>query len=154
MTADKNFRRVVLLRESQEADGTRAEYVLRFFAFLHRYRAFDHSVLDFLNTYMQSAAHSFDYEKNRLVFNRSFSELARLLPKGLRRLRELTPVNLFEAVAVGAALALKKQSRLRSVDGLRWLQAPELQKLTTGATNTPAMVVGRIHFAAKHFGAS
>ncbi len=145
------FKRVVNLRASNETDGTREELVLRFFAFFHGYKTFDHSVVDFLNDYMQEATKAFDYEPNQRHFEITFRELARVFPSGIRRRTRLTPVNLFEAVAVGAALALKKRKTILG-NAEKWIDSDELRQLTTGATNTKRMVVGRIEFAARHFG--
>ncbi len=151
LAQNKDFNKVVHVRKSNETDGSREEYVLRFFAFLHSYKTFEHSVIGFLNDYMQQAAKTFDYEANEKLFAKTFSELARVFPKGIRRRTRLTPVNLFEAIAVGAALALKKRkSILGSVK--KWIDFDELRGLTTGATNNRRMVVGRIELAAKHFG--
>jgi hypothetical protein len=152
LAQNENFKKVVLLRKSDEADGTREEYVLRFFAFLHRYQQFDHSVVDFLNDYMADATKAFDQPDGERIFKRTFSELARIFPEGLRRRTKATPVNLYEAVAVGAALALRQHSRLKGVKAPGWLEAPELRAMTTGATNNRKAVVGRIAYAATKFG--
>src|SRR5947209_5608704 len=52
LAIDEDFKKVVKLTSTEEADGTREEYVLRFFAFLNNYQDFDHSVVEFLNKYM------------------------------------------------------------------------------------------------------
>lgn len=56
LAATKDFRTVVRLTSKQMTDGTIEECVLRFFAFLDRYRKFDHSVTEFLNDYMKDAS--------------------------------------------------------------------------------------------------
>jgi len=114
LAADKNFRKTVRLPEAKEKDGTREEYVLRFFAYLHRYKKFEHSVVEFLNFYMRDASLSFDYAANEQLFRKTFDLLHRALPEGITRGRRITPVNLFEAVAVGAALALQKKRVLHA----------------------------------------
>lgn len=152
LAKSKHFRSLVRLPESAEKDGTRQEYVLRFFAFYHCYRDFKHSVLDFLNDYMAAATKVFDYPKNEAIFEATFSALAKALPKGLsRRSNRTTPVNLFEAVAVGAALAIKRRGEIRTAGINTWLASPELKALTTGATNSLKMVSGRIHFCRDKF---
>jgi len=153
MALSTDFNKVVILKESNRDDGTREEFVLRFFAFLNGYRTFEHSVAGFLNNYMETASKKFDYYKNEKVFLNTFSELARILPKGICRNTRLTPVNLFEALAVGAAFALKTRNNLVNRSLSTWIKSEELKKLTTGATNTKKMVIGRIEFAAKKFGA-
>ncbi len=151
LSRNTDYRKVVTLRESMETDGTREEYVLRFFAFLHGYKTFDHSVVGFLNDYMQKATKHFDYPSSEKLFERTFAELARVFPKGISRRTKLTPVNLFEAIAVGAALTLKKRKSLTG-NVSKWVDSSEFHALTTGATNNRRMVVGRIEFAASHFG--
>lgn len=154
MAAMKDFKKVVVLRDSMEDDATREEYVLRFFAFLHRYKTFEHSVVDFLNDYMAAASKSFDYVKGEKVFLKTFAELVRVFPDGISRRTRLTPVNLFEAVAVGAAIALETRSTLLKRGVKSWIGSDELKSMTTGGTNNRAMVTGRIHYVAKKFGPS
>ena len=147
------FRRVVRLTGRQETDGTREECVLRFLAFTDRYQEFEHSVVDFLNSYMDDARARFEYGPQRELFQRTFGALAQTLPSGIvrRTRRRVTPINLFEAVAVGAALALKSESTLHADDVAAWIDSPELRQLTTGATNNRKMVVGRIEYCRDRF---
>ena len=147
------FRSVVRLTERQETDGTREECVLRFFAFIDRYQRFEHSVVDFLNSYMDDARTGFEYRPQRELFQRTFGALEQALPRGIvrRTRRKVTPINLFEAVAVGAALALKAQPTLHDTDVVGWIDSPELRQLTTGATNHRKMVVGRIEYCRDRF---
>lgn len=153
MAATEDFRSVVRLPPNRRQDKTEEECVLRFFAFLHAYRTFEHSVVDFLNAYMKNAISAFDYAAGRSVFNATFRGLARSFPGGIFRSgRRSTPMNLFEAVAVGAGLAVQQHGRLPRVRNTKWVESDELRKLSTGATNTRGMVVGRIEFCAKHFG--
>jgi len=152
MSKNDTFQKVVLLRATMEDDGTREEYVLRFFAFFHRYQQFDHSVVGFLNDYMAAASKSFDFNAGEKLFAKTFAQLVKVFPKGISRVTRLTPVNLFEAVAVGAAIALKTQSSLVSRDAEKWIGSDELRALTTGATNNKKAVEGRIRYAAKKFG--
>lgn len=147
------FHAVVRLTRRQEDDGTRVECALRFFAFLSRYTHFEHSVVEFLNDYMDKASKSFNYASQQKLFERTFTQLSELFPGGIARRagRKTTPINLFEAVAVGAALALKQQDRLSSADVNAWIDSEELRQLTTGATNNRNMVVGRIEYCRDRF---
>ncbi len=153
LAENSSFRKCVRLTRKQDKDGTREECVLRFFAFLHRYKSFVHSVVDFLNDYMREAAGSFDYEAGNEDFSRSFRELARVLPHGIVRSpsRKNTPINLYEGVAVGAALALREIDELHGEDIREWINCDELRTYTTGATNNRAMVEGRIEFCRDRF---
>lgn len=151
LAASPAFKHVVRLPASQQHDRTDEECVLRFFAFFHRYRQFEHSVVDFLNDYMKDTREGFDYGESRRLFDATFGELARVLPDGIHRgNRRSTPLNLFEGVAVGAGLAVQQNGCLRG--GVGWIDSAELRRLTTGATNTQPMVAGRIEYSAERFG--
>jgi hypothetical protein len=146
------FKRTVQLTQTQESDGTRDEFVLRFFAFLNNYNNFDHSVVDFLNQYMAASTKKFDYEAGRAIFDKTFNRLSEALPQGITRNRTKTPVNLYEAVAVGAALALSEPGVTEIITGsMDWVAGDDLKQLTSGATNSRSRVTGRIEFAKNKF---
>ena len=146
------FRTVVKLTSRQIKDGTIEECVLRFFAFLERYKKFEHSVTDFLNDYMRDASEHFEQARER-EFRRAFSELSKCFPDGIRRpgRKGNTPLNLFEGVSVGAALALRKHDALETANLQQWLGSDELRRYTTGATNNRRAVNGRIEFCRDRF---
>jgi hypothetical protein len=152
-----DFQTVVKLTDRHKADGTSEECVLRFFSFLDRYRNFEHIVKEFLNGYMKDAATQFndtDIKVRDLEFRRVFSELAKAFPDGLMRpgRKGTTPINLFEGVAVGAALAMREsQDGLNTTNLATWMATEELRKYTTAATNSPTRVSGRIHFCRDRF---
>lgn len=154
MAGNQSFRSLVRLTALQEEDGTRKECVLRFFAFLKNYKHFTHDVEPFLTDYMKEASQTFDERKGESVFERTFAELRRVMKNGIRRLstaRTITPINLYEGVAVGAALALEKKKKLLGGDPYKWLESDELKQYTTQATNSPKNVVGRIEFCRDRF---
>jgi hypothetical protein len=153
MAKDQNFRKAVRLTARQEEDGTREECVLRFFAYLRRYKKFGHIVVDFLNDYMKDMARSFDCSEGKTIFESTFLQLASVIPNGIVRptRRGITPLNLFEAVAVGAALAIQEREKLVSKRIDEWMASRELRELTTGATNSAVMVAGRIEFCRDRF---
>ena len=146
------FRKVVKVARSKEYDGTPEELVLRFFAYFHEYQNFTGGVKGFLNTYMEKALKSFDYENDILLFDKVFCSLAEALPEGIRRPdKTVTPMSLYEAVAVGAALAYV-QNKTLVMDGLdTWMHSDELHQLTTGSTNSKKQVIERIEFCRDRF---
>lgn len=150
MAQDENFNNVVKLTKAMEADGTREEYVLRFFAFLNNYNNFDHSVVEFLNEYMELAIKQFDYRYNEELFKKTFRLLVSL-PNGIVRNRSTTPVNLFEGVAVGAALALQEKNDLNLSNPYEWIQSDTFRSYTTGATNSKLKVKHRIEYSKNKF---
>ena len=106
-----DFQTVVKLPNRRKTDGTLEECVLRFFAFVDRYKKFDHSVEEFLTDYMKDASNQFDYRDRERQFRSVFSELAKTFPDGIRRpgRRGTTPLNLYEGVAVWCRFGFKRK---------------------------------------------
>jgi len=152
LASTPDFRTVVSLTNKQMKDGTIEECVLRFFAFLERYQEFHHSVTDFLNDYMEDASRSFDRALED-EFRRTFRELRNCFPSGIRRpgRKGKTPLNLYEGVSVGAALALRETVQLNTYNVETWLGSDELRGYTTGATNDRRAVSGRIEYCRDRF---
>lgn len=148
-----NFSQTVKLTPLQKTDATAEECVLRFFAFRNKYQTFVHEVKGFLSDYMEESSQEFDYESADRIFSRTFAEIARVFPNGIRRVgnRNTTPLNLYEGISVGASLALDKTPRLHTTGLKRWLASEELRRFTTGATNNLSAVRGRIEFCRDRF---
>jgi hypothetical protein len=151
LASDANFQKVVKLADNEQRSAVMEECVLRFFAYSENYKKFDHSVIDFLNDYMISKSQSSVSPNQIASFRRTMAKLAAALPSGItRENRKITPINLFEGVAVGTALANPK-----NIDGkklLKLMSSDELKKFTTAATNSKTMVVGRIELVRNSFG--
>ena len=145
------FKGVVVLPESRWKDGTPQEYVLRFFAYLEGYEGFEHSVIDFLNKFTRSAYDDPEVESRTEIFRRTFGFLDAAFPRGIRSRLNQTPANLFEAISVGAALALRENPKLVPPSGTSWITSEELRHLTTGATNSRPRVIGRIEYCRDRF---
>ena len=125
LSKDSNFKNCVHLSERQENDGTREELVLRFFAYLYDLDSFEHSVKDFLNNYMSKADKGFNYSENDKLFRTVFKILNDALPNGISKGRKNTPLNLFEAVSVGAALAYMNNGKINTAGMAEWLKDKE-----------------------------
>jgi hypothetical protein len=69
-----NFRVAVKLTPLQQKNATAEECVLRFFAFLHNYKSFEHSVIGFLNKFMEEASKQFDYAAADAIFTKHFEK--------------------------------------------------------------------------------
>ncbi len=150
-TFEPDFKSTVRLPESRQKDGTPQDYALRFFAFHERYKIFEHSVRDFLNDFMADAAKEPRLEARARTFRSTFNFLSRALPNGLKGRKGTTPVNLFEGVAVGAALALERNPRLEVPDDLSWVAGDELRAHISGGTNNRLRVAGRIEYCRDMF---
>jgi len=145
------FRTVVVLPEARMKDGTPQDYILRFFAFLERYQQFDHSVQDFLNEYIKDSYQDPREKRRTAIFLRTFAFLSLVFPDGIRSRLNQTPVNLFEALTVGAALALQRASDLQPPRSTDWVTSDDLRSMTTGATNSRPKVRGRIEYCRDRF---
>ncbi|MEU8431275.1 DUF262 domain-containing protein [Micromonospora sp. NPDC048887] len=146
-----HFNSVIRLSESSQQDGTREEFVLRFFAYLENYQNFEHAVKDFLDDFTIAARDKPDTLKRTRVFDRTFKFLEQCFPDGIRTRKGLTPVNLFEGIAVGAALALKEKPRLAAPENLDWINSAELKANAGGGANTRNRVRGRIEYCRDKF---
>ncbi|MET4900499.1 DUF262 domain-containing protein [Paenarthrobacter sp. CC6] len=151
LSQSPDFTNFVVLPEGRWKDGTPQDFVLRFFAFLNRYTSFDHSVQDFLNEYASEMVEGGLSDENLARFGTTFAFLRRAFPDGLKTRKGATPVNLFEAVTVGAALALAKKPTLEPVANPTWISSDELRSFTTGATNSRPRVRGRIEYCRDRF---
>lgn len=152
LSSNADFLACVNLTESKENDGTKQEFVLRFFAYLHNRDQFEHSVVGFLSDYMAEASLQFNYKRSRALFEKTFSELRAVLPDGIKRgNRKITPVNLYEAVSVGAAMAVAQNISLQGSGIENWINDDELTKLTSEASNNRQRVHARIDFCYNKF---
>jgi hypothetical protein len=140
------------------------ELVLRFFAFKNNREAYKHDVSDFMTEYMESIANavsSFDYERERQLFTKTFEVLAKTLEE-----RAFGWVNKkgtivrgfavyhFEAFTLGIQSALERidptresqMNRLREV--FEQIKAdPEFGKITTGGgRNSKGALDERVRF--------
>ena len=102
---------------------------------------------------MEDATKRFDYNSEGAVFRNAFAQLAEVLPKGITRTvgRKTTPLNLYEGVAVGAALVIRTSGTLEQRGVNNWMKSKKLGGFTVGATNNKAAVVGRIEYCRDRF---
>lgn len=146
---DPRFRRLVPLSEKAVKFREPQEFVLRFFAYLNNYRNFDRSVIDFLNDYLEQ------YENfESATESTAKAEWGRMLDFAERHFKTFakkeghvrTPRIRFEAISVGAALALRENPDLAptSVD---WMESDEFKALMrSDASNSRPKVIARIEF--------
>lgn len=147
LAKNEDFNEVVKLKPADQSNGTREEFILRFFAFLDNYTEFEHSVKDFLNDYMKTNREKKLSENKMRIFNKTFRFIRESLPEGINRGgRKITPVNLYEAVSVGTALALSENNKIPKNKLKNIVEDIGLKKFITAATNSNRMVVGRIDF--------
>lgn len=152
MSKNEDFNACVNLPESKGNDGTKQELALKFFAYLNTRDTFDHSVVGFLNTYTESCIIKFNYKKNRIIFEETFKQLRVALPGGIKRgNRQITPINLFEAISIGAADAINASKDVAGSNVATWINDKELTVLTSGATNSRKRLKDRISYCYDRF---
>ena len=152
MAENEDFLAVVNLSSRKGNDGTYSEFVLRFFAYLYNREEFDHSVVGFLNDFMSAASLKFNYKKNKKLFEDTFLALRTELPQGIKRgSRNLTPVNLYEAVAVGAAQAIDEGYDIAGSNVRVWMNDAGLTALTSEASNSRTRVLSRVSYCYLRF---
>lgn len=135
------------LQQSNQHDGTRAEQVLKFFAYKNSRQHFDGSVTKFLNKFAGEAEKDFSYDEERALFERTFEFLAEVVDGPFVRTKTpVTPLVQFEACGVGIAELIQEGSA-PTAPALGWLEDDELVRSSTGGTNTRAMLKRRIERA-------
>jgi uncharacterized protein with ParB-like and HNH nuclease domain len=152
LAKNEDFNSAVNLPAAKCNDGTKHELILKFFAYKNNRDQFDHSVVGFLNDYMADATTSFNYKKNRSIFERTFAALAAELPEGIKRgNRKTTPYNLFEAITIGAADAIDAGADIQGKNVSTWIDDDDLTKLTSSATNSRPKLRARIEYCYDRF---
>jgi len=102
---------------------------------------------EFLTDYMIARSEKTVDPKLVNLFKETMAYIAAHVPGGIARgNRSSTPVNLFEGIAVGTALALRTKKPLRAQKLKVAMDSDGLKVFTTGATNSRPMVVGRIEY--------
>lgn len=131
--------------------GEAMEFVLRFFAYLDKYKEFDHSVRDFLNSYLESNSELEGTDPKAMIaeFTNVMKFVETNFQFGFRKSKgsKTTPRVRFEALSVGVALALREKPTLVAKDIGDWLYADEFKSLTTGdGANSRVKVRDRIEY--------
>lgn len=141
------FQKSVKMTKNAERNRSLEELVLRFFAYFEDTENFDHSVLGFLNIYMEKKARDFTNRSTlESVFDKTFEYINNHAPNGIVRSnrKNVTPLVLFEAVSVGVAKAIKSKVKLPDKPLTALLDDELLKNTTTGATNSKTMLMARL----------
>lgn len=134
-----------------DARSERQELVTRFFVYCDRYLAFRHDVRKFLDSNMEELNRSADEARlaemgaefeRTMQFIRKFYPKAFYRPDGGKRVPRVR----FEAVAVGTALALRADPKLKAPSDA-WLRSEQFEELVrTDASNSAPKLRGRIEY--------
>jgi len=125
------------------------ELILRFFGLYDAYPSFSFTnttgVATYLDSYLQSMNEQVKsnqklLQDKRNLFNNMLTFVSEAFPYGFAKTKGATQVSrvYFEAISIGAALALKEKPGLRvqKEETLRWLSTRELMNLTAGKYKT------------------
>jgi hypothetical protein len=147
LSTDSHFKTAIKLKDSDNRNGTSEEYVLRFFAYLDERQNFQHSVKNFLNSFMKANAQKKIAPSKVTLFKDTMAALAKAFPQGITRGQaSTTSAVLYEALSVGLAEAIRSGQQVHTARLSNLVTDPMLRKLTTGATNSNRMLTGRIEY--------
>lgn len=154
LSGDENFLKLLKLQENRLYDGTKAEQVLKFFAYKDWRANFDGRVEHFLNSYMEVASSEFDYRRSEPLFRKATAELHQICGGHFMRTDyNVTPLVQFEACLVAIAELIESNGKIiRPNEG--WQNDPELKRSSMGGTNTRTALRRRIERAKALFSGS
>jgi hypothetical protein len=143
------FRKLCPLSEALVRRREPEEFVLRFFAYLNNYKNFERQVNEFLNEYLEKHNKpGINQNSMRNEFHAMLEFVEKYFPNGFSKAKGhvKTPRIRFEAISVGAALALREQNDLEP-KSMKWLDSPEFKEYTTSdASNSKPKVIRRIEY--------
>ena len=143
------FQEICPISENKRKRGEYEELILRFFAYIDRYREFKHDVATFLNSYLDDMNETeFDNKFYMDAFANMVNFIKAYFPIGFRKEAKSnsTPRVRFEAIAIGVHLALKENPDL-TIQEVNWLSSKEfVAKTTSDASNNPNRLKNRVEF--------
>ena len=123
--------------------------VLRFYAYLHRYKDFNKRVDEFLDGYLDHMnTNGFNRDDLIATFESMLDFVQRFFPHGFKKApnNSSVPRIRFESISVGVALAQQETPGLAPAS-MAWLASDEFKTLTrSDASNSRPKVLNRIHF--------
>ncbi|MFF9200532.1 DUF262 domain-containing protein [Streptomyces sp. NPDC014986] len=144
LAQNSDFDALLKLKQGSQEDGTQAEQVLKFFAYKNHRDAFDGKVERFLNTVMGLSQKSFDYVKERDLFERSAAFLHEACGGAyLRAGTSTTPLVQFEACMVAIADIFQSGNQPIVPEG-DWIEDAELRSSSGGGSNSRPMLYRRL----------
>ena len=149
------FKEMVPLSDRNAKRKEYEELALRYFAYANNYKAFQKSVDQFLTDYLKDRnknATPAELETMSGEFERALQFVQQHFPNGFKRKDHKTvPRIRFEAIAVGATLALREQPGLQPANIAAWLDSPQFIKHTrSDASNSRPKLINRIHYVRDH----
>ncbi|MEV6375795.1 DUF262 domain-containing protein [Micromonospora musae] len=145
------FKTLLKLKDADKNNGTGAEVVLKFFAYLDWIDEFKGDVTGFLNEYMKTHMNPPDIEKRRRDFLESVDFLYSVNPRPfLRAGTYVTPIVHLEAALVGIGRVIRA-GKAPARPPADWLADSLLLGFVQKGTNAKKSVVGRMSRAEEIF---
>lgn len=149
------FKDMVKLSDRNASRKEHEEFALRYFAYANNYLSFHKSVVDFLDDYLKDRNKDASPENltvMRAELQRSLEFVQQHFPHGFKREGHSTvPRIRFEAIAVGATLALREQPNLKPGPVSAWLDSKAfIQHTRSDASNSKPKLRNRIHYVRDH----
>jgi len=149
LAKEPKFIKLCPLSDASRRSREPEEFVLRFFAYLDRYKKFDRRVDLFLNEYLENHnKKGINKDAFRSTFHSMLDFVDQHLPDGFSKStgHVRTPRIRFEAISVGVALALREKNDLEP-SSMKWINSPEFKEYTTSdASNSRPKVIRRIEY--------
>lgn len=144
LSEDPSLNALLKLQDTKKHDGTKAEQVLKFFAYKGRREQFDGRVEHFLNQYMEEATKTFNLAAGKKIFLATVAALLDVCGGPfLRSDYGVTPLVQFEACMVAVADLIEA--------GIQVVQPPPgwqddvaLKRDSMGGSNSRAALIRRI----------
>lgn len=154
---DARFKALAPVSEKDEKERGREDLVTRFFAYGDGLQGYRDRPSEFLFDYVKGMNERVDADpglvpRYRDEFERVMTFVERVFPFGFRKTRtaKATPRARFEAISIGARLALSENPALHDAQNLEvqeWLESPEFKKVTgSDGANAVARLRERISF--------
>ncbi len=149
------FKEMVKLSDRNASRKEHEEFALRYFAYANNYLNFRKSVVDFLDDYLKDRNEHSSPESLAAMgaeLQRTLEFVQQHFPHGFKREGHTTvPRIRFEAIAVGATLALREQPDLQPGPVNAWLDSKEfIQHTRSDASNSKPKLRNRIHYVRDH----
>ncbi|WJV54463.1 DUF262 domain-containing protein [Prodigiosinella aquatilis] len=152
ISEDALFQSICPLGDARKCRSEYPELALRYFAYTEEYLEFRKSVDEFLTTYLKRKNAEYT-EKDAETLTTKFHQMCKFIetyfPNGFRKVKNATTVPRirFEALAVGATLALEEDPNLVPQNIESWINSKEFITHTrSDASNSKPKVKARIEY--------
>ncbi|WP_328982150.1 DUF262 domain-containing protein [Streptomyces mirabilis] len=145
LAQNEDFSSLLKLKQGSQEDGTQAEQVLKFFAYKNHRGIYDGKVERYLNTVMGLSQRTFDYVREKELFEKSAAFLSQVCEGKpyLRSGTSTTPLVQFEACIVSIAEIFQSGQQPVVPEG-DWIEDQELRNSSGGGSNSRSMLDRRL----------